>query len=73
MQAALLSQLGVNPWSSETMSWPLQVHPRTLAVLAQVLHLKHDPQEKVSPKPSGCLNFNSIFSRNGHVLASGNA
>lgn len=47
LQATLLSHLGVNPWATDLSTWPLQVHPRTLAVLAQVLLLKQDPQEKV--------------------------
>lgn len=34
LQTCLLNHLGVSPWNTE--AWPLQVYPRTLAVLAQV-------------------------------------
>ncbi|KYM85360.1 E3 ubiquitin-protein ligase UBR4 [Atta colombica] len=43
LQNTLLQHLGVSPWSTESNSsttWPLQVYPRTLSVLAQVLLLK---------------------------------
>ncbi|XP_032676900.1 protein purity of essence isoform X4 [Odontomachus brunneus] len=43
LQNTLLQHLGVSPWSTENSSsttWPLQVYPRTLSVLAQVLLLK---------------------------------
>ncbi|XP_025161061.1 protein purity of essence isoform X3 [Harpegnathos saltator] len=43
LQNTLLQHLGVSPWSTENNSsttWPLQVYPRTLSVLAQVLLLK---------------------------------
>jgi len=53
----LLTHLGVNPWATETTSWPLQVHPRTLAVLAQVLLLKQDPQEKVRNEIENCMDM----------------
>ncbi|CAG2058266.1 unnamed protein product, partial [Timema podura] len=44
LQGTLLNHLGVSPWSQEnSTTWPLQVYPRTLAVLAQVLLLK--PQQ----------------------------
>jgi len=39
LQNTLLQHLGVSPWSTESNSsttWPLQVYPRTLSVLAQV-------------------------------------
>ena len=42
LQNTLLQHLGVSPWSTEnasTASWPLQVYPRTLSVLAQVFYL----------------------------------
>ena len=35
LQCTLLCHLGVGPWDSGN-TWPLQVFPRTLAVLAQV-------------------------------------
>lgn len=40
LQNTLLQHLGISPWSTETpgnSSWPLQVYPRTLSVLAQVI------------------------------------
>ncbi|KAL1138886.1 hypothetical protein AAG570_008948 [Ranatra chinensis] len=54
LQSTLLLHLGVNPFSSNTdnNTWPLQVYPRTLAVLAQVLLLK--PQ---SEKETACINI----------------
>lgn len=39
LQNTLLQHLGVSPWPTESSSsttWPLQVYPRTLSVLAQV-------------------------------------
>lgn len=40
LQNILLQHLGVNPWSgtenTSPCTWPLQVYPRTLSVLAQV-------------------------------------
>lgn len=42
LQNTLLQHLSVNPWSVETSTtstWPLQVYPRTLSVLAQVLNI----------------------------------
>lgn len=37
IQSSLLSHLGVSPWNNDIpLAWPLQVYPRTLAVLAQV-------------------------------------
>ncbi|XP_063242107.1 E3 ubiquitin-protein ligase UBR4 isoform X2 [Bacillus rossius redtenbacheri] len=39
LQSTMLGYLFVSPWSHDT-TWPLQVYPRTLAVLAQVLLLK---------------------------------
>ena len=54
LQNTLLNHLGVSPWSSETMtSWPLQVYPRTLSVLAQVLLLKSNQQDK----ERACINI----------------
>ncbi|XP_015606097.1 protein purity of essence isoform X2 [Cephus cinctus] len=52
LQNTLLHHLGVSPWSTEntSTSWPLQVYPRTLGVLAQILLLK--PQ---SEKEAACL------------------
>lgn len=43
LQNTLLHHLGVSPWSTENASpssWPLQVYPRTLSVLAQVDRIK---------------------------------
>lgn len=38
LQGTLLNHLCVSPWSQDTSNtWPLQVYPRTLAVLAQVI------------------------------------
>jgi E3 ubiquitin-protein ligase UBR4 len=38
LQVTLLNHLGVSPWPPDTSNtWPLQVYPRTLAVLAQVI------------------------------------
>ncbi|KAI4460353.1 e3 ubiquitin-protein ligase ubr4 [Holotrichia oblita] len=37
MQASLLGHLGVSPWNTDVPhAWPLQVYPRTLAVLSQI-------------------------------------
>jgi len=41
LQNTLLQHLGVSPWpteSSNSTTWPLQVYPRTLSVLAQVCY-----------------------------------
>lgn len=48
LQTTLLSHLGVSPWTAPVdstttcTSWPLQVYPRTLAILAQVMFLLCD-------------------------------
>nr|XP_012152236.1 PREDICTED: protein purity of essence isoform X3 [Megachile rotundata] len=56
LQSTLLQHLGVNPWagteSTTACTWPLQVYPRTLSVLAQVLLLK--PQ---SEKEAACISI----------------
>ncbi|XP_035739496.1 protein purity of essence-like isoform X1 [Vespa mandarinia] len=55
LQNTLLQHLSVNPWSIETSTtstWPLQVYPRTLSVLAQVLLLK--PQAE---KEAACISI----------------
>ncbi|XP_008551349.1 E3 ubiquitin-protein ligase UBR4 isoform X1 [Microplitis demolitor] len=55
LQNTLLQHLGVSPWTSENGSstlWPLQVYPRTLSVLAQILLLK--PQ---SEKEAACISI----------------
>ncbi|XP_031787712.1 protein purity of essence isoform X2 [Nasonia vitripennis] len=55
LQNTLLHHLGVSPWSTENASpssWPLQVYPRTLSVLAQILLLK--PQ---SEKEAACISI----------------
>ncbi|XP_074029001.1 E3 ubiquitin-protein ligase-like protein poe [Leptinotarsa decemlineata] len=46
LQACLLNHLGVSPWNSD--AWPLQVYPRTLAVLAQVLLLRPQNEKEAS-------------------------
>ncbi|XP_020299583.1 E3 ubiquitin-protein ligase UBR4 isoform X2 [Pseudomyrmex gracilis] len=51
LQNTLLQHLGVSPWSTEgnsSSSWPLQVYPRTLRVLAQVLQLKPQPEREAA-------------------------
>lgn len=45
----LLTHLGVSPWNVEVPhSWPLQVYPRTLAVLSQVLLLRPQQEKEAS-------------------------
>ena len=59
LQIALLSHLNVNPWS-EDEDWPLLVHPRSLAVLAQVLlskHRKDSKEESRQSSESACLSI----------------
>ncbi|XP_075228020.1 E3 ubiquitin-protein ligase-like protein poe isoform X3 [Lycorma delicatula] len=63
LKSTLLHHLGVSPSPSaqeNNNSWPLQVYPRTLAVLAQVLLLK--PQAE---KEAACIN---IWNRLIHTL-----
>lgn len=49
LQACLLNHLGVSPWTSDVQhGWPLQVYPRTLAVLAQVLLLRPQNEKEAS-------------------------
>ncbi|CAH0559665.1 unnamed protein product [Brassicogethes aeneus] len=49
LQACLLNHLGVSPWTSDVPhGWPLQVYPRTLAVLAQVLLLRPQNEKEAS-------------------------
>lgn len=43
LQNMFLSQLNISPWNQET--WPLQVYPRTLSVLAQVLMLRQQREK----------------------------
>ncbi|KAK3907858.1 E3 ubiquitin-protein ligase UBR4, partial [Frankliniella fusca] len=58
LQVILLSHLGVSPWAAPVdsttscTSWPLQVYPRTLAILAQVLLLKSQQD-----KEAACINI----------------
>ncbi|XP_014258727.1 E3 ubiquitin-protein ligase UBR4 isoform X2 [Cimex lectularius] len=53
LQSTLLLHLGVSPVSStDSTNWPLQVYPRTLAVLAQVLLLKQQ-----SEKEAACISI----------------
>ncbi|XP_046463957.1 protein purity of essence-like [Daphnia pulex] len=59
LQIALLSHLNVNPWSEEE-DWPLLVHPRSLAVLAQVLlskHRKDSKEESRQTSEAACLSI----------------
>jgi E3 ubiquitin-protein ligase UBR4 len=59
LQIALLSHLNVNPWSEED-DWPLLVHPRSLAVLAQVLlskHRKDSKEEARQTSEAACLSI----------------
>lgn len=49
LQASFLAHLGVSPWNTDTPhGWPLQVYPRTLAVLAQVLLLRPQAEKEAS-------------------------
>lgn len=49
LQASLLGHLGVSPWNTDIPhAWPLQVYPRTLAVLAQVLLLRPQNEKEAS-------------------------
>ncbi|XP_072386468.1 E3 ubiquitin-protein ligase UBR4 [Diabrotica undecimpunctata] len=49
LQACLLNHLGVSPWNTDVPhAWPLQVYPRTLAVLAQVLLLRPQNEKEAS-------------------------
>ncbi|KAG5896473.1 hypothetical protein JTB14_005854 [Gonioctena quinquepunctata] len=49
LQACLLNHLGVSPWNTDIPhAWPLQVYPRTLAVLAQVLLLRPQNEKEAS-------------------------
>lgn len=49
LHAALLNHLGVSPWNVDIPhAWPLQVYPRTLAVLAQVLLLRPQQEKEAS-------------------------
>ncbi|CAH1119052.1 unnamed protein product [Phaedon cochleariae] len=49
LQACLLNHLGVSPWNTDVPhGWPLQVYPRTLAVLAQVLLLRPQNEKEAS-------------------------
>lgn len=49
LQACLLNHLGVSPWNTDAPhAWPLQVYPRTLSVLAQVLLLRPQNEKEAS-------------------------
>ncbi|CAG9856656.1 unnamed protein product [Phyllotreta striolata] len=49
LQACLLNHLGVSPWNTDVPhAWPLQVYPRTLAILAQVLLLRPQNEKEAS-------------------------
>lgn len=63
LQSSLLLHLGVSPWTHETNVWPLQVYPRTLSVLVQILLLK--PSQE---KEAACL---SVWQRLVNTLVEG--
>lgn len=63
LQSSLLLHLGVSPWTQETNVWPLQVYPRTLSVLVQILLLK--PSQE---KEAACL---SVWHRLVNTLVDG--
>lgn len=49
LHASLLNHLGISPWNVDIPhAWPLQVYPRTLAVLAQVLLLRPQQEKEAS-------------------------
>lgn len=49
LQACLLNHLGVSPWNTDAPhAWPLQVYPRTLSILAQVLLLRPQNEKEAS-------------------------
>lgn len=49
LQACFLNHLGVSPWNTDAPhAWPLQVYPRTLSVLAQVLLLRPQNEKEAS-------------------------
>ncbi|XP_022919909.2 E3 ubiquitin-protein ligase UBR4 isoform X2 [Onthophagus taurus] len=49
LQVSLLNHLGVSPWNTDVPhAWPLQVYPRTLAVLSQVLLLRPQNEKEAS-------------------------
>ncbi|KAB0801611.1 hypothetical protein PPYR_03797 [Photinus pyralis] len=49
LQTSLLAHLGVSPWNTDVPhAWPMQVYPRTLAVLAQVLLLRPQNEKEAS-------------------------
>ncbi|RZF46968.1 hypothetical protein LSTR_LSTR017013 [Laodelphax striatellus] len=54
LKTSLLVHMGVNPVANtqENNLWPLQVYPRTLAVLAQVLLLKPQAEKELA-----CINI----------------
>uniref|UniRef100_T1IY63 UBR-type domain-containing protein n=1 Tax=Strigamia maritima TaxID=126957 RepID=T1IY63_STRMM len=52
LQNVLMTQLGVNPSVQE--EWPLQVYPRTLAVLAQILLLRQQREKDEVTLKSKC-------------------
>lgn len=63
LQSSLLLYLGVSPWQTDTRNWQLQIYPRTLSILAQVLLLK--PSQE---KEAACL---SIWQRMINTLVEG--
>lgn len=63
LQSNLLLHLGVSPWTQETNTWPLQIYPRTLSVLVQILILKPTHE-----KEAACL---SVWHRLVNTLVEG--
>lgn len=51
LQSSLLLHLGVSPWTYDLNVWPLQVYPRTLSVLVQVILMK-----PLQEKEAACLS-----------------
>ncbi|CAL4107714.1 unnamed protein product, partial [Meganyctiphanes norvegica] len=56
LQNTLLAQLGVSPWVPDS-DWPLQVLPRTLTILAQILLLRQrrDKDELKCDSDTACV------------------
>lgn len=51
LQSSLLLHLGVSPWTYDLNVWPLQVYPRTLSVLVQIILMK-----PLQEKEAACLS-----------------
>lgn len=63
LQSSLLLHLGVSPWTYDLNIWPLQVYPRTLTVLVQIILLK-----PLQEKEAACL---SVWHRLVNTLVEG--